>query len=66
MLRSLRDEEGDQPDHAWLYHTYKGPNGPVHMKWVEFDQPADDGSGDGPYRASEVGVSYLQPLDCDD
>src|SRR5690349_2729697 len=30
--------------------------------WVEFDEPHDDGSGDGPYRASEIGVEYLEPL----
>lgn len=66
FIRSLRDEEADQPDHAWLYHTYETLKGPMHVQWVEFDQLTDDGSGDGPYRAGVVDVSSLRPLDCDE
>jgi hypothetical protein len=32
-------------------------------QFVELDHPVDDGSGDGPYRASGIGLEYLEPAD---
>jgi hypothetical protein len=32
-------------------------------QFVQFDAPADDGSGDGPYKWSEILVKYLRPLE---
>jgi len=34
----------------------------VLVYWVRFDEPADDGSGDGPYWGSEIVESDLQPI----
>ena len=66
FVRSLRGDEADQPDHAWLYHTYETLKGPLHVQWVEFDRATDDGSGDGPYLAGEVDVECLRLLDNDE
>jgi hypothetical protein len=35
--------------------------GVVLLYWIEFDQPADDGSGDGPYSAAAIEEEYLEP-----
>lgn len=66
FVRSSQYEEADQPDYAWLYHTYDTLQGPMNVQWVEFDHATDYGSGDGPYRAAVVDVSSLRPLDCDE
>lgn len=31
--------------------------------FVEFDEPHDDGSGDGPYRSSEIMADYLRRIE---
>jgi hypothetical protein len=35
------------------------PKGQKVFYFVEFDEPQDDGSGDGPYRASEIEAGNL-------
>jgi hypothetical protein len=36
------------------------PSGKRYCYWVVFDEPHDDGSGDGPYHEAEVPVEHLQ------
>lgn len=64
-VRSLRSDGGDEAGTDWLYHTFNTTKGPLNAQWVEFDEPTDDGSGDGPYRAGEVDVGCLRRLDSD-
>ena len=49
----------------WNGHlrTVKGRKGPILFYFVNFDQPADDGSGDGPYFAAEIDADSLLPHD---
>jgi hypothetical protein len=42
--------------------TFPGKNGPIHSYFVVFDEPHDDGSGDGPYGGSEIDEDSLRPL----
>jgi hypothetical protein len=37
--------------------------GVVRIFWVWFDQPADDGSGDGPYRGTAIEEDSLELVD---
>ncbi|MHC4445834.1 MAG: hypothetical protein ACYTF1_20685 [Planctomycetota bacterium] len=37
------------------------PKGLREFYYVQFDEPHDDGSGDGPYRAAEMLAEYLRP-----
>jgi hypothetical protein len=50
------------PD-PWNGHHQRKPrrDGVVLLYWVEFDKPADDGSGDGPYRGAAIEDEYLEP-----
>jgi hypothetical protein len=42
--------------------TIKGRDRIITCVWVEFDQPAHDGSDDGPYTAGTVDIEYLLKL----
>jgi hypothetical protein len=46
----------------WVGHrrTTSGRNGPVTFYYVVFDQPTDDGSGDGPYGGAEIDAASLR------
>ena len=35
--------------------------GPERSYWVHFDEPQQDGDGDGPYVSSQVLERYLEP-----
>ena len=53
----------------WEGHrrTIQGRTRLIVFYYVEFDQPTDDGSGDGPYRGAEIDEEYLvkhDPTDC--
>lgn len=54
---------GDQ--RPWIGHTRlrEGLDGMHVVYWVEFDQPANDWSGDGPYNSSEVLEDDLEALE---
>ena len=45
--------------------TVQGRKGQVVMYVIEFDEPQDDGSGDGPYRGAEIEQSCLRSLNQD-
>jgi len=47
---------------AWrdCRRTVRGLKGPIEFYWVVFDQPQQDGDGDGPYLAGEVESEYLR------
>lgn len=52
----------------WQGHrrTVQGRVRPIlfyFVVFVVFDQPTDDGSGDGPYYAAEVDADYLEGLE---
>lgn len=49
---------------TWLgpFKYQKRRKGTVIVYWVEFDEPADDGSGDGPYKAAGIEEEWLEPL----
>jgi len=44
------------------HHFVQGVKGPIEFHWVVFDEPHDDGSGDGPYREAEIETSMLKLL----
>jgi hypothetical protein len=48
----------------WHGHCHQryDRKGLVISYYVEFDKPADDGSGDGPYQASEIASKFLELL----
>lgn len=48
----------------WHGHcrTVVGRKGPIDFYFVRFDQPTDDGSGDGPYWASEIEADCLRAI----
>ncbi len=52
--------EGRQWDGCRL--TIEGKRRTLFFYTVEFDEPHDDGSGDGPYRASEINEENLELL----
>ncbi len=58
FVRMMRDYKDPSP----LYYEEKRPKGHAVIQGVEFDEPTDDGSGDGPYRATGVPLDHLQAL----
>jgi hypothetical protein len=42
--------------------VFQGARGPLTMVWVVFDEPCQDGEGDGPYRQGEIMSEYLVTL----
>jgi len=40
----------------------KRRQGAVLLYWVTFDEPTDDGSGDGPYLGAGIAEEDLEPL----
>jgi hypothetical protein len=40
-----------------------GRIGHVVTQWVEFDEPTDDGSGDGPYGGGEILIKHLRRIE---
>jgi hypothetical protein len=59
---SVRQETGAD---GWegCRRVIRGRRGPIVTYWVVFDEPHDDGSGDGPYRAAEIDEDALKRLD---
>lgn len=61
---SVRGDNGatlvEWPGGSRLVSTRSGLK-PYYL--VEFDQPQDDGSGDGPYVAAEIDATSLLPYD---
>ena len=49
---------------AWIgpFKYEKRRKGTVIVYWVVFDEPADDGSGDGPYTGASVAEKDLQTI----
>ncbi len=45
----------------WKEHhrTVQALKGPILFYFVEFDEPTDDGSGDGPYAAASIDENSL-------
>lgn len=62
-LRMVPDP-ASPPAVEWIdgCRTVQSRRGPIRMYFVEFDCPHDDGSGDGPYRGSEIAEHYLVAL----
>ena len=58
---------GTPPDHVrelasdWVHHrrSSSSTKGQRVFYWVIFDEPHDDGSGDGPYAEAEIDANYL-------
>jgi hypothetical protein len=48
----------------WLGHvgTTKTIKGAIVVYYVAFDEPADDGSGDGPYLGAVIEAECLEPI----
>jgi len=44
----------------------KGVAGPIIFYFVRFDSPQDDGSGDGPYKVSEIDECYLERMQAEE
>jgi hypothetical protein len=51
--------DGEWQGHKRRLETGKGT---MISYFVEFDEPQDDGSGDGPYQAAEIDEDSLMPL----
>jgi hypothetical protein len=51
-----------EPWHGCWRHV-KGVQGVLTFYWVWFDEEHDDGSGDEPYAAAEIEVSFLETVD---
>jgi hypothetical protein len=47
----------------WQGHRrfHRGRKGPIISSFIWFDEPADDGSGDGPYTGAEIEAECLEP-----
>jgi hypothetical protein len=62
----IRDLSAEAPDSeadfiaAGLVRKVKARHGHIYCQWVQFDEPTDDGSGDGPYRGGEVDNTCLR------
>jgi len=41
----------------------QGRTRPIIFYFILFDEPQDDGSGDGPYRGGEIDETYLEPIE---
>jgi hypothetical protein len=52
------------PPNEWdgCKRTIHAENGRVVSYYVIFDEPHDDGSGDGPYRGAEINAECIRPL----
>jgi hypothetical protein len=52
---------------TWIgpFKYQRRPEGTVIVYWVRFDEPADDGSGDGPYWGCEIAEEDLVPISAD-
>src|SRR5678816_4199200 len=64
FVREMCSDPPHGPDDffaAGLGRRSKGRVGALVSQWVEFDEPTDDGSGDGPYRHAEILLKYLNP-----
>jgi hypothetical protein len=48
----------------WRAHrrTCESPKGPIVFCCIIFDEPTDDGSGDGPYLGAEMEADCLEPV----
>ncbi len=56
---AAREIAGDsEPWDDW-WRVVQGRRGPIVFYWVEFDEPHDDGSGDGPYVAAAIEAEML-------
>jgi hypothetical protein len=53
----------DQDD-PWdgIHRMVKGRKGPIEFYWVDFDEPQNDGDGDGPYWGGEVEAEFISLL----
>jgi len=53
----------DIASQIWGSHMQveKRKNGFAQVYWVQFDQPEDDGSGDGPYLGAGIDETDLEP-----
>jgi len=60
---SIPPEAGAVIAEPWKWEGHRriveDRKGPILFYWVEFDEPADDGSGDGPYFAAEINADAL-------
>ena len=56
---AVQEIAGDEePWHHW-WRIVQTRQGPKVFYWVEFDEPHDDGSGDGPYSGAEIEAEML-------
>lgn len=46
----------------FLFYEERTRHGVDVVQWVVFDEPTDDGTGDGPYRAGGIATANLLPL----
>jgi hypothetical protein len=55
----------EEIDQEWIgpFKYEKQRKGVVLLYWVKFDEPADDGSGDGPYWGCGIGEDDLEPIE---
>jgi hypothetical protein len=49
----------NQPWDRWR-RIVQTVDGPIEFYWVVFDQPHDDGSGDGPYEGGEIEADMIE------
>ncbi len=56
--KEVRNLTGEQWEEGQP-RTLVTPKGVSLTYWVWFDEPTDDGSGDGPYKGGEVDGKYL-------
>ena len=59
FVRTMREN----PDDSFLFYEERTKRGPRICQWVNFDQPTDDGSGDGPYSGAGIWVELLRTLE---
>lgn len=45
-----------------LTRRFETETGTHIEQWIEFDEPTDDGSGDGPYRSTSIDPQFLRHL----
>jgi hypothetical protein len=53
-----------QDSYPWegCRRTVQGANGPIEFHWVIFDEPQDDGSGDGLDQGAQIKTSMLRHI----
>ena len=59
---AVRSALADKADFDSTQRAVHGESVSATLVWVKFDQPIQDGEGDGPYPEGEVEIEYLEQI----